>query len=173
MYVGFCITAWANVEEYLFRICLKTLNTSEERAAIIYYRTPTLDTRLQLIDELVRTVLPKRTRKSGGHDHPDVIAWNDLKNDIKNELSMRSRIAHNPVSSRRFLPPPKEGEKRSLLHLYSWLEIHVSDAEKLRGRHENTKPLRVDDLTIHGMTVQHLSSRLKDFYENTLSEHTK
>jgi hypothetical protein len=156
MYVGFCITAWANVEEHLFRICARVLNTAEERAAIVYYRTPTLDTRLQLTDELVRTVLPKRTRKSGGHDHPDVIAWNDLKNDIKNELSTRSRIAHNPVSDRRFLPPPKEGELRGLLHLYSWLEIYVSDAEKLRGRHDDIQPLRVDDLSSHCTTVQRL-----------------
>jgi hypothetical protein len=86
MYVGLCITAWAKVEEQLFRMCARCLGTSDELAAIVYYRTPNMDTRLKLVDELLRAVLPKRKRKSGGHDHPDVKKWNTLRSNLEDLL---------------------------------------------------------------------------------------
>lgn len=60
MWIGTCITAWAKVEEQLFGICEHCLGARTDRAAIVYYRTPTIDSRVLLVDELVRTVLPKR-----------------------------------------------------------------------------------------------------------------
>jgi hypothetical protein len=75
MYVGYCITAWAKVEEELFDICVDLLGSKLERAAIVYYRLPSLSVRLGLVDELVASALPQRTKKNGGHDHPDLKAW--------------------------------------------------------------------------------------------------
>ena len=63
-WVGYCITPWADVEEHLFEICGKALACAKERAAIIYYKTPTVDARLSLTDELARSVLPKPKRKA-------------------------------------------------------------------------------------------------------------
>jgi hypothetical protein len=73
--VGSCITEWANVENVLFNICWRSIGCAVERAAIIYYRSPSIDTRLNLTDELVRSVLPKPQRRSGGHPHADAKLW--------------------------------------------------------------------------------------------------
>jgi hypothetical protein len=94
MYVGFCITAWAKVEEQLFRICVECLKTSDEKTAIVYYRTPSLSARLELLDELVRATLPRKLRKSGGHDLPIVKSWKDIYGEAKNLLGTRRRIAN-------------------------------------------------------------------------------
>src|SRR4051812_31103108 len=83
MYVGFCITAWAKVEEDLFDISQDLLGCSKEKAAIVYYRTPSMRARLELVDELMSTALPQRGRKNGGHDHPDLVAWTRIYSQVK------------------------------------------------------------------------------------------
>jgi hypothetical protein len=166
MWVGNCITAWAGVEQHLFRICAKSLGTTDKRAAIIYYRTPTLDARLSLTDELVRTVLPKREQQSGGHDHPDVKKWNQLRKDIGSLLPTRNKIAHHPIFPRQI-----DTGGMGLLDGMTWYEIYVSEAERLRGRHEDTKPLMAPDLSAHRLAVHGITRRLEEFLSDTLPEH--
>jgi hypothetical protein len=68
MMVGYCIAEWARVEDALFRIFQACLSIKAEQCAILYYRTPSLDTRLVLVDEIVKSVLPKKPKPSA-HDH--------------------------------------------------------------------------------------------------------
>jgi len=131
MYVGFCITAWGKVEEQLFRICVNCLGTSDEIAAIVYYRTPTINARLNLLDELVKARLPKKERKSGGHDHVDVKQWNDVCKDVTKLLTTRNRVAHHPVTDRHAFGDPTEV---GVFGLKTWLEIYMGEHEQLRGR---------------------------------------
>ena len=74
MMIGYCVAEWAKVDDELFRIFRDCVGPYEQ-SAIIYYRTPTLNARLGLTDEIVQSVLPKRKKKSGGHYHPSVKAW--------------------------------------------------------------------------------------------------
>jgi len=53
MWVGYCITAWAEVDDVLFCIFRDCVGPSEQ-CAIIYYKTPGLEARFSLIDEIVR-----------------------------------------------------------------------------------------------------------------------
>lgn len=62
--VGFCITEWAHVDELIFDIFHQCVGPLKQ-CAIIYYRTPGLEMRLGLTDEIVKAVLPKPARKSG------------------------------------------------------------------------------------------------------------
>ena len=55
--VGRCIAEWGNVEDWLFKLCRECLGPYEQ-SAIVYYRTPGVDVRLKLVDELVRSILP-------------------------------------------------------------------------------------------------------------------
>jgi hypothetical protein len=168
MWVGICVTEWARIEEQLFHLCEKALNTRVERAAIVYYRTPTIDARLKLVDELVRSVLPKRERKVGGHDHPDLKEWNALQNEITDLLSTRRRIAHHPVAAYIETVGRRLGE----LEAKTWLEIYVSDAERLRERASDMVPLKQDDLVQHTMKVQAAVTRLAKFLRETLPKHS-
>ena len=81
-WLGKCIIAWAQVEEHLFEICVHSLGGTRHRVAIVYYRTPTLNGRLELTNELARTILPARDPPAGGRDHPDTKKWDELRKQI-------------------------------------------------------------------------------------------
>ena len=67
MMIGYCVTHWARVDDELFRIFRHCVGPNEQ-SAIIYYRTPGLDLRFGLTEELVLSLLPKRPAKSGSHE---------------------------------------------------------------------------------------------------------
>src|SRR3954447_14131433 len=78
-YVGLCITAWAKVDEELFDILVDVLGTGREKASIIYYRINMLAGRMGLVDELTASILPKPQKKNGGHHHPLVVEWTNIR----------------------------------------------------------------------------------------------
>jgi hypothetical protein len=168
MWVGFCITAWARTEERLFEICKLCLQAREDRVAVVYYRTPTVDARLKLTDELVRTAIPGRRKMSGEHDHPDLVVWDKLNKDIAALLATRRRIAHHPVRTRS-----GRSEDRSFWYLKrsSWLEIYTSEGERLRTGTDDAKPLKKDDLVSHCHKVQEVTRRAAQFCRNVLPKH--
>ena len=100
MMVGFCIAEWARIDDHLFNIFHQCVGAPLKQCAIIYYRTPGLDLRLGLTDEIVKSVLPVPARKSGGQSHPLVKEWASLQKDIRELLTTRRRIAHHPVTVR-------------------------------------------------------------------------
>ena len=170
-YIGFCITAWAKVEEELFDVCQKCLGTPRTQAAIVYYRTPTLNGRLELVDELVLAALPQRERKSGGHDSAEVKAWRTIKADLADLLKTRSRIAHHPVSV-RFRTKGSLGTP-AMPELQTSFEIYMSGREQARPRSGGSKPLTVTHLVHHCLHLQKMVERLKTFASTTLRAHLK
>jgi hypothetical protein len=95
--IGNCITQWAHVQDEIFEICRQCLGCSRQNAAIVYYRTPTIDARMSLADELVALALPTRLRKSGGHDHPDLKKWKKIRDQFDALTTPRNQLAHHPV----------------------------------------------------------------------------
>ncbi len=163
-WVGICITEWARVEDQLYLICHKCLRTSHDITSIVYYRVSQLDGRLALVDELVNARLPKRKRKSGGHDHPDLKQWVSVRNEIKGLLHTRRRIAHQPIRSKIDLET-SEG---------SWIHIEPSFAEFLRGQNEDhLNPLEQTDLEQHVIALQDVVNQLARFYQHTLPKHSR
>ena len=75
--------------ELLFRIFQDCVGP-DLQCAIIYYKTPGLEARFSLTDEIVRSVLPKK--RPGGHDHPSVKVWDNAIKVRHDLLSMRRRI---------------------------------------------------------------------------------
>jgi hypothetical protein len=178
--VGYCITDWARVDDSLFAIFRACLGPIEQ-SAIIYYRTPALDLRFKLTDELVLSVLPKRVRKSGGHDHPDVKAWKKAIEGHSDLLSVRRRIAHHPVDATY-----KTGPHSALIgaaipgssmpgnaDLVPSFEIYASAQERLRSKEKNEMPLGVGDLKTHRVQVNQLRDRLHAFLAGTFAAHAK
>jgi hypothetical protein len=167
-WIGISITAWAEVEVHLFEICKRCLGTRNDRAAIVYYRTPSINSRLELVDELVRTVLPKSEQKSGSHPHPDVKEWGVLRKDIGKLLRTRNRIAHHPIKIRdRFGVPGGIG----LLQAKKRFELHISDAERFRCRTEDVEPLKQDDLVKYCELIVAVATRAEEFLRSTLPKH--
>jgi hypothetical protein len=94
MLIGRCITGWADVDEQLFLIFSQCV-IPYEQASIIYYRSPGLDTRLNLVDEIICSVLPKT--RSGAQPHRVLKSWKGCAKAMKDLLSTSRRIAHQPV----------------------------------------------------------------------------
>jgi hypothetical protein len=167
MWVGYCITTWADVEEKLFDVVWKCLQCPKEQAAIIYFRTPSLDARVTLADELVRNILPARAKKSGGHDHPSVKEWKKIERKFRDLLPTRNRVAHHPLSELKMPEGPG---------MLSGMRMHylsVSDAEQLRDRNPDWMPLHIGDLRHHHILTLGLRSEIENFYLNTLLAHVR
>ena len=64
--VGLCITQWAFVDRQLFRLFNFGLEAKRSRSAAIYYRQNSLDQRLKLTTNILRTHLPTVNLKSVG-----------------------------------------------------------------------------------------------------------
>ena len=166
MQIGRCIAGWAEIDEWLFRLCRESIGPYEQ-SAIVYYRTPGIDIRLGLVDELVKSILPKRSRKSGGHDHPDVKLWKGISSDIRKLLSTRRRIAHHPVKAITnflllFTYPEKYGGAN--------LQIQASEYERLRQKDADISPLAISDLMMHAIATDEIGQKLERFYD-VLTEH--
>lgn len=99
--LGRCITIWAFVEEKLFDLCLMTLKAPKKQTAIVYYRTPTIDSRLALVEELIAAVLP--IKNPGEHSTPTEIEWDKVAKEFRLLLPERNAMAHFPMKE-IFLP---------------------------------------------------------------------
>ncbi len=170
MMVGYCIAEWARVEDKLFQICQRCLGCSPQRAAIVYFRTPTIRSRLELTDELIRTVLPNLKKKAGDQDHPDLKLWTKLLKDFKEPLEIRNRMAHHPVWFHLV-----SGSDPANLSMPEWyFFIHISNQERQRGRPKElspSDPLIIADLKSHLNAVGKLKDRLHNFLYNMLEKH--
>jgi hypothetical protein len=176
MMLGYCISAWADVDELLFRIFRDCIGPYEQ-CAIIYYKTPGLEARFSLTDEIVKSVLPKKL--PGEHDHPSVQAWNRTISGRDELLGTRRRIAHHPVAVRmRIHGSSMLGQMQvgvtplgSMGTRFSWVELYMSEHEKLRGRKADLPPIKYEDLEKHYYgDVGDLANRLLSFVIDVLTK---
>jgi hypothetical protein len=159
-WVGQCITEWANVERQLFRLCNFALGAGPELAAIIYYRTPTLDSRLDLVEELIQTKLPRKIKADGGHDHQLVTEWKTIIKDVKALLQTRNFIAHQPH---------KETEHwvyidDEFIEVTSWVEIYRTFHERIRKKPKK-KSIIAYSLPSHHAQLLKAISDLSKFHD--------
>jgi hypothetical protein len=173
MLVGLCIKEWSKVEERLFRFCALILGSDDEKAAIVYSRTPSIEGRLKLADELVRSILPERDKKDGGHDHLVVREWSTIQKEITKLLSMRNFLAHAPVEQKLHSSTPDDpvlrttimpdGTKMQILRSVEVMWVKTAEHERKRGREDH----RVSDSSLHHhlRTVRAVAERLHVFYK--------
>ena len=162
-YLGTAITQWARLEERLFNFCWVILQTHPVHTAIIYYRTPSLEARLTLTDNLIQTILPPRTKKDGGHDHPTTKLWKKLLGEVKDELPFRNQLAHWPVDPHF---EPKMDEAGVFIVDFTFAS-YASVGERLRGgKYAAAKKLKIEDVKNHIGRIGDVLARLKSFYDN-------
>jgi hypothetical protein len=177
MMVGYCIAEWARVDDELFRIFQACLGAAVEQCSIIYYRLAGLNLRLDMVDEIVKSILPKRA-KTGEHEHPDVKKWSEIAKSFRDLLGTRRRIAHHPVQPRfemkPYFPPsshylylkPPFGMTETLQPSF---EIYVSQNEQARGGNAKSIPLTIVDLQSHFADTVKLHSSMNGYFHDILS----
>lgn len=174
-WIGICITSWAKVENILFSICGIALGSTDESAAIIYYRTPTLDSRLSLTDELVRLKLPKKEKPDGGHDDSLVTEWVEIEKSIRALLAFRNAMAHQPVYMAASVditvvspgtPIVDDGVPPTTKN---WLQIYASTSEQKRGKKISIGPITTPNLKAHYVSVWKIRERIQTFRNKALA----
>lgn len=170
--LGLCISRWSYTEEVLFSICQYILQTREDFAAIIYYRTPTLDSRLSLTDELLRAFLPKSEKKNGGHPHKLLTEWLKIRNKIRDLLPLRNSLAHHQVRQ-VYRSTYVDGGidlgngEFTFVRVASPLEIGASRSELVRGK-EPIGPLSQSDIAAHYPKIEAARDELMKFQHRIL-----
>lgn len=171
-HLGRAVTQWALVEDCLFEICGAILGASPRHVAILYHRTPTLDARLTLVHELMRTVLPQPLRKNGGHPEPVEKAWNALVNDVKDALPTRNHLVHSTSAFSLDSDLDLEAHINLMVRdptyrLPVTYASYSSRPELLRGR-SSPKFLVLKDVKDHTASVRALAERLYNFHRDEL-----
>jgi hypothetical protein len=116
LWVGLCITEWAQIECLLFRLTMEVLGVGPKGGAIIYKSTTQIKARITLINELVKAVLDETDpiiegkHKSGLHH-----SWDSIYKNLNNHLELRNKLAHWPTATNRSGDP--------VLH-YSSIEVY-------------------------------------------------
>ena len=159
--LGYCIAAWSDIEKRLFDLCHHSMRSDVEVASIVYYRTPSIDARLTLTDEMIRLRLPKTP--NGGRPHPTLKIWNELRAKIKSHLEVRNRLAHHPVSLQKIIVENALTAQGQVRQEYLILQTSVGKNEALRGKHFNQIPLYLGDLEAHCLICRGLADEIMYF----------
>lgn len=159
MVMGYCVAAWAEVDDQLFRI-FRDCMASHDQSAIVYYRTPGLNVRLGLVTEIVITTLLPSWERPGHADHR-MKAWKAAIKGSRDLLSVRRRIAHHPV---------RTSQSTAVGWAFAPVEIQVGEHEGLRDSAAKLAPLQIEDLEKHRIGVEKLRDRLRSFFENVLTK---
>jgi hypothetical protein len=161
-HLGIAITMWAGVEERLFEICAAILKSEPRHVAIIYYRTPSLEARRSLTNDLVVSLFPDR--ESGQHATEEEKKWDAINKDIRTQLVTRNHLAHSPASL--IVAPEPAVFPRANLDL--WFASHMSDTERLRER-KTRDHMKIEDLKVHLAAVVVINNDLLSFGQNELT----
>ncbi len=173
--MGECIANWAHVEDRLFHYCWAVLGCTKQQAAIVYCKTPTIDSRLVLVTELLPTIFPEIP--TNGHQGPYPIQiWTGIAEAMRKLLKTRNKIAHQPALPNVVWGEHLEGAPEVAVEIsetprtLSWYEIYESHSELARGRGEPTS-LTITELKKHRVDVAGLVFNLVTFYQDHVLKH--
>lgn len=136
----------------------------------MFFRTPTFATRLQLTDELLRAVLPKRAKKDGGHDHPAVKEWSGIHARIDDLLATRNALAHQPRTSyANIVVQLSQDNQPPKLHVTEpgTSAIMTSQKQSLRSSRPKVNLVLARELPGHHAAAEDIVRKVREFSKNT------
>lgn len=160
--VGKCITEWAWIEGELFELCSLSLKTSLKCASIVFQRTPSLEGRINLTDELIRTFLP--SPQKGGKTHEHVKEWDGIISQIRKLLPERNAVAHAPVGAALTMNLEVRKGAGTVSGVKTWLQTFKRPYELARGT-VRQQHIKIEDLQRHALAVENLIKRISAFRE--------
>lgn len=157
LHLGKCVSYWSKIEQELYTIC-RWLLCSDTRAAIIYYRTPTVSARIELTTKLVGTIFQA---EGDQHVSPEMKQWGKIEKELKSDLKVRNQLAHAPVSA----VLERSGDKPN-----EWILRYQNSISWMEEKHKKSggRAIVLEDLHDHlGRLSQHQYA-LKEFRTNVL-----
>jgi hypothetical protein len=152
--LGRAITNWAELEDVLFRMVHVILGCTQERAAIVFFRTPTLESRLTLTSDLVDSFFSKHA--PGEQPDPRIKSWKAISKQIRDQVPTRNHLAHHPVEP--ILEFAADESEIVIKH-----GSRTSSSELLRKRQDEPDIHTLEDILKHRRTVQRIANALRNF----------
>jgi hypothetical protein len=102
------------------------------------------------LDDLLKTVFPQPSDNPGTHYHPDYRDWCNLMSDLRHEMPIRNRLAHQPVGLWADVYQHDESKEIRIGPLL--IGTSNSHAEALK-KGKSDIPLRLEDIDAHTKRV--------------------
>eukprot|EP01036_Dinobryon_divergens_P050706 gene50706-67883_t len=165
--MGRAVSEWAFADEELFKIFRDCIGPYEQ-SAIIYYKIQSLDTRMSLTDDIIRSILPKT--KNGEQDAPSLIAWKAIKKAFTALLRQRSLVAHQQIHVQILASELDDrGDPTPTAKFETALELFPNAHERLKETGSTFSAdypksgFSIDDLKAHAEAVKEVASDLDNF----------
>jgi hypothetical protein len=161
--IGRAITGWAAIQDELYSIVRTVRGCAPQHASIVFYRTPSIEARITLTDDLLKTIFPQPSEKPGSKAHPGYATWADIQKELREEVPIRNRLAHHPV---RFVIDDCDHEDRGV---FSGLRPATVMSRFEALRKVEGSPLSVKDIMAHTARVEAFAPRLLAFRSGPLA----
>jgi hypothetical protein len=145
--VGYAVTRWGHVDRALFDFCRFALGTTEEKTAVVFYRSPNISAHLTLADALLTLSLNNRLLKR----------WTTIFGMINEHLPFRNELAHNPpVQAVHIIA--RLGDPN--VPVKSWWEITTERTKLLHGKKPRPRTAKEEDIIAHIHAVNKLLNEM-------------
>jgi hypothetical protein len=160
--VGVCITQWAYVDRFLFRLFRQGVGAPTHRAAIVYYDQHSMSSHVRQVDALLKGLLAT-------DEHANLRElWKELRQTINDLLPTRNIIAHQPV--RRI--GIHDGHKA--VYIYG---IHMEPYQRFLNKQpkamKGKDALVIEDINAHAEAVEELTLHLISFSKMVVRTFTR
>jgi hypothetical protein len=160
--IGLCIAEWSSVDFQLLRLTSDALGTGSKRTAIVYLSTGMISKRIELVSELVETMLLEVTRddegdhsKNNKRDRPVLLRdWDYISKELRGLVPFRNKLAHWTIGASR---PNGEGNFRPAL------DVGIPEIFRGKPKIHTMEPIFNDDIVGHYVRLKALVKKIDTF----------
>jgi hypothetical protein len=161
--IGLCITEWSTVDFKLLRLTCDALGTGSQRTAIVYLSTGMISKRIELVSELVETILleinrddeTNNSKNNNKKDRPVLLQeWDSITKELRDIVPFRNKLAHWPLGASR---PNGKGSFRPSLG------VGIPDIFRAKPKLSKLDPIFNHDIVGHYARLKILVSKIDVF----------
>jgi hypothetical protein len=161
--IGLCITEWSTVDFKLLRLTCDALGTGSQRAAIVYLSTGMISKRIELVSELVETILleinrddeDNNSKNTNKKERPILLQeWDSIIKELRDIVPFRNKLAHWTLGASR---PGGKGSFRPSLN------VGIPDIFRAKPKISKFDPIFHHDVVGHYARLKILVSKIDVF----------
>jgi hypothetical protein len=153
LWIGLCITEWSKVDLQMLRTTCDALGTGSKRTAIVYLRSGMISKRIELVSELVESILMLDEDGSTKTDRPLLLQeWDGIEKELREIIPFRNKLAHWTLSAGR-----RDGQEEFKPCLGAGIP------ESFREKKYNYVSIFCDDIAAHYARLQAVVDKISSF----------
>jgi hypothetical protein len=157
--IGYAVNVWAHIDRQLFECVHWCLGSSEQKAAIIYYRLKSQSERIELTHELLKAT------DLGVY----ATEWQEIYAEIKRLSPLRNILAHQPLHGQSILTNVSHIDPENPVRVESFLFVQTEEKELLRGERK-AKRVDLPEVAKYCQEVQALHHRAIAFAKSVIPQ---